>query len=937
MISVGRSRLLPIPIRTAESGKTLPLALNVDGDEIPDLANLPIGDCPNDPRILQTLETNNADLQSCRTTSTEEDPPFIRTCWTVLANRRNSAQTLIAFNGCFDETISGEPPESFDCSTFTGFFECAGSRIGRDLFLEDLCGTPTIATCLYPRLRQLWNRNDSKDRSRLFIKPPSATSSGGNRASLEGTRLTVASPAYDTGLINLSKVEDQLQDFDLSNVQLLFSWDDVGIGDYLTVTYDGTTIWSGRGTDYEEGELYAVSLDYSSFANEDINGRLSFYLNDVEGSSAAVTIFDSISLLPEEVAQYLFDGDFTDESGGPDIVPNGGVLESDGYAFGPNQGLSLVDVVPVESYSIEIVFSIEDNAATKIVDFDDLSSDSGFYSGNFDNDSGKLNFFDASSSTPNFSDNVAIRPNQLTRLVVTRTEAGEIVGYVDGVEQIRLTTGSGSEAVFGSIATFFIDDGAPSTAEASAGRVRSITIYDGPLTPDEVASLESPKIPSRLIAAYELNGSFADELGGASLQPGGGTLENGGYSFGPNQGLSLSGVIPASHYTIEIGFSLDSVEIGKIIDFRDLANDNGLYAGNFAPNSGNLMFFDSSSSPPQILGPASVLADGVNATVAISRNSDNGEVVTYVNGIEHSRFNTGDGEAATFSDNVARFFIDDATQIEASSGFVDFIRIYDGPLELSEIASSTPQGSSVTVNPPVSDADEVLSNVNPVAIEFGEVIAEGETEVDVLTTPSQSLLGLPLGSPPTYFDISSTADFSGPVEVCIDATGLEFPQPESLRLFHFEDTEWVDITTSRDEENNIVCGLANSLSPFAVTNATFDTGIDVAPWRPKNRVVPRRGNIVVAIQGRVFDGTNYPVDVRTIDYSSVKFGPRGTGIKAGPWFRDYNSDGIEDALMIFRARRSGIKCGDDSVSLSFLTERGVRVSREDMIVTIGCR
>ena len=41
-----------------------------------------------------------------------------------------------------------------------------------------------------------------------------------------------------------------------------------------------------------------------------------------------------------------------------------------------------------------------------------------------------------------------------------------------------------------------------------------------------------------LVRDYELNGSFADALGGPVINPDGGTLNPTNYSFGPNQGLN---------------------------------------------------------------------------------------------------------------------------------------------------------------------------------------------------------------------------------------------------------------------------------------------------------------------------------------------------------------------------------------------------------------
>src|SRR5262249_8472628 len=50
--------------------------------------------------------------------------------------------------------------------------------------------------------------------------------------------------------------------------------------------------------------------------------------------------------------------------------------------------------------------------------------------------------------------------------------------------------------------------------------------------------------PSPLIHDYELNNTYADSMGGPSLQPNGGTLSSGSYTFGANQGLTLNNALP---------------------------------------------------------------------------------------------------------------------------------------------------------------------------------------------------------------------------------------------------------------------------------------------------------------------------------------------------------------------------------------------------------
>ncbi|MEM2759881.1 MAG: hypothetical protein QXN83_00450 [Nitrososphaerales archaeon] len=67
-------------------------------------------------------------------------------------------------------------------------------------------------------------------------------------------------------------------------------------------------------------------------------------------------------------------------------------------------------------------------------------------------------------------------------------------------------------------------------------------------------------------------------------------------------------------------------------------------------------------------------------------------------------------------------------------------------------------------------------------------------------------------------DITTDADFSGAVEVCItyDDTGLAPAEESLIKLMHFTSGAWMDITTSLDITDNVVCGQTSTFSPFAV-------------------------------------------------------------------------------------------------------------------------
>src|SRR5207302_7394911 len=62
----------------------------------------------------------------------------------------------------------------------------------------------------------------------------------------------------------------------------------------------------------------------------------------------------------------------------------------------------------------------------------------------------------------------------------------------------------------------------------------------------------------------------------------------------------------------------------------------------------------------------------------------------------------------------------------------------------------------------------------------------------------------------------TTAIYAPPVSVCIRYDPAQFGDPSMLHLFHFENNVWVDVTTSLDTTNHVICGSVNSLSPFAI-------------------------------------------------------------------------------------------------------------------------
>ena len=112
----------------------------------------------------------------------------------------------------------------------------------------------------------------------------------------------------------------------------------------------------------------------------------------------------------------------------------------------------------------------------------------------------------------------------------------------------------------------------------------------------------------------------------------------------------------------------------------------------------------------------------------------------------------------------------------------------------------------------------------PVTITFSEVSGgSGGGLTAVVTSPTgpEISTGFSLGEPPTYYDIATTADYSGSIEIAINYSGIAYEDETNLRMMHYENDQWVDVTTFLDTENEKIYGEVSNLSAFAV--------VDLAP------------------------------------------------------------------------------------------------------------
>ena len=132
------------------------------------------------------------------------------------------------------------------------------------------------------------------------------------------------------------------------------------------------------------------------------------------------------------------------------------------------------------------------------------------------------------------------------------------------------------------------------------------------------------------------------------------------------------------------------------------------------------------------------------------------------------------------------------------------------------IAGATGTGSLVNVAP----VDGITGGPTPVSMVFNTVTQPGVTTVTTVpaegTESAPPPAGFQLGNPPVYYEIETTATFTGVVQVCIRYEDSHFTNESTLRLLHWNGDRWEDITTSHNTAANAICGLTTSFSPFAL-------------------------------------------------------------------------------------------------------------------------
>lgn len=197
-----------------------------------------------------------------------------------------------------------------------------------------------------------------------------------------------------------------------------------------------------------------------------------------------------------------------------------------------------------------------------------------------------------------------------------------------------------------------------------------------------------------LVHQFNLDNSYADSVGSSTLVADGGSLNaGGGYSFGQNQGLTLSNAFTGfeGDYTIQLDVKYSDLNSRtawrKILDFKDKSSDSGFYYQNGFEN-----FF------PVAQGPDQVTTNHLDRVV-LTRDGGSGVVSAYLNGVQQFSF-TDSSNLAVFDSpaNVVHFAEDDANTgfNEDDAGGIRDIRIFEGAASLAQIQNLAPVPEATT-------------------------------------------------------------------------------------------------------------------------------------------------------------------------------------------------------------------------------------------------
>jgi hypothetical protein len=252
---------------------------------------------------------------------------------------------------------------------------------------------------------------------------------------------------------------------------------------------------------------------------------------------------------------------------------------------------------------------------------------------------------------------------------------------------------------------------------------------------------------------------------------------------------------------------------------------------------------------------------------------------------------------------------------------------YQRVVKISEEGELTEVGQDIEVILP----DE--SGETPVALIFDNITESGTTHLEIKSEGSAGLEGfkvLGTNGLPVYYDITTTATFSGQVEVCIDYSGLSYTKGKEKKLVLGHNNEELDTYRPPDStpedpyDTKILCALVSSFSEFVVLEPLNEAPIANAGLDQVVQAIYEDGTTTVTLDASASsdpDGDN-------LDYSWLKDGIRiATGEVANVIF------GLGEHLVTLEVG-DGIEFDYDEVLVNVIaTPEGIAGLVRDFVVS----
>jgi alpha-tubulin suppressor-like RCC1 family protein len=198
---------------------------------------------------------------------------------------------------------------------------------------------------------------------------------------------------------------------------------------------------------------------------------------------------------------------------------------------------------------------------------------------------------------------------------------------------------------------------------------------------------------------------------------------------------------------------------------------------------------------------------------------------------------------------------------------------------------------------------------NEVTLTFSNVITPGVTTLTRSGSMPQLPSGFSFGDPPTFYDIQTSAVFTGPITLCINFVPSWFPPGTTPTILHFDQSlgTWEPLapsTITNGANGSTICAPTTSLSPFALVVGdsvapTLHVTLSAATLSPPNhRLIPVTAAIHVSDDG----DANPRVELVSITSTEADAGVAEEDLPNDIQDAAFGTDDREFAL---RAERSG--------------------------------